>query len=151
MQVWDELMAIQPQAFSLVAQDYARCASACGQGSDALSKLQGLYTQLPSVDVLHAINQLQPDAEKRRKALLSHITAQPSLSAAQGLIRERLATHVAMNDSEIEQVQQALAVAAKPLQRYRCAACGFESQHYFWQCPGCQGWDTYPPRKLEDQ
>ena len=26
---------------------------------------------------------------------------------------------------------------AKPLQRYRCAACGFEAQHYFWQCPGC--------------
>jgi lipopolysaccharide biosynthesis regulator YciM len=39
--------------------------------------------------------------------------------------------------------------AARPLQRYRCAACGFEAHHYFWQCPGCQGWDTYPPRLLE--
>ena len=37
----------------------------------------------------------------------------------------------------------------KPLQRYRCAACGFEAHHYFWQCPGCQGWDTYPPRRME--
>ena len=40
--------------------------------------------------------------------------------------------------------------AARPLQRYRCAACGFEAQHYFWQCPGCLGWDTYPPQRLED-
>src|SRR5664280_204760 len=40
--------------------------------------------------------------------------------------------------------------AARPLHRYRCAACGFEAEHYFWQCPGCLGWDTYPPRRLED-
>jgi lipopolysaccharide biosynthesis regulator YciM len=36
------------------------------------------------------------------------------------------------------------------LQRYRCAACAFEAQNYFWQCPGCLGWDTYPPLRQED-
>ena len=40
--------------------------------------------------------------------------------------------------------------AAKPLQRYRCAACGFEAQHYFWQCPGCLNWDSYPPQRVEE-
>jgi lipopolysaccharide biosynthesis regulator YciM len=151
LKVWDELMVIQPQAFALIAMDYARCAQA-DHGEDAgLLKLQNLYDQVPSVDVLQALNTLQPDADKRRKALLAHMTAQPSLTAAQGLIRERLNSHVPMGEPEIEQVQQAMAVAAKPLQRYRCAACGFESQHYFWQCPGCQGWDTYPAKRLEEQ
>ena len=151
MQVWDDLMARQPQAFSLIAMDYAKCAQARGEGAAALAKLQGLYAQVPSVDVLNAVNSLQQDPAQRRQALMKHISAQPSLSAAQGLIRERLVTHVPLSEVEIEQLQQALATAAKPLQRYRCAACGFESQHYFWQCPGCQGWDTYPPRRLEDQ
>jgi lipopolysaccharide biosynthesis regulator YciM len=151
LKVWDELMVIQPQAFALIAMDYARSAQA-DHGEDAgLLKLQNLYDQVPSVDVLQALNTLQPDADKRRKALLAHMTAQPSLTAAQGLIRERLSSHVPMGEPEIEQVQQAMAVAAKPLQRYRCAACGFESQHYFWQCPGCQGWDTYPAKRLEEQ
>jgi lipopolysaccharide assembly protein B len=149
--VWEELMARQPQSFALIAMDYARCAQATGQEAAVLVKLQRLYDQAPSVDVLQALNTLQPDADARRKALLSHIAAQPSLTAAQGLIRERLATHVPMSEPEIELVQQAMLTAAKPLQRYRCAACGFESQHYFWQCPGCQGWDTYPPRRLEEQ
>ncbi len=40
--------------------------------------------------------------------------------------------------------------AAQPLHRYRCAACAFEAQHYFWQCPGCLSWDSYPPQRLED-
>ncbi len=144
-------LVMQPQAFSLIASDYARSAQACGEADNALAKLQNLYLQVPSVDILTALNSLQPDADARRQALMSHISQAPSLSAAQGLIRERLATHVPLEEAEIERLQQALATAAKPLQRYRCAACGFESQHYFWQCPGCQGWDTYPPRRLEDQ
>ena len=151
LKIWDDLMVMQPQAFSLIASDYARSAQACGEADNALAKLQNLYLQVPSVDILTALNSLQPDADARRQALMSHISQAPSLSAAQGLIRERLATPVPLEEAEIERLQQALATAAKPLQRYRCAACGFESQHYFWQCPGCQGWDTYPPRRLEDQ
>jgi lipopolysaccharide biosynthesis regulator YciM len=151
LRAWDELMAVQPQAFSLVAMDYARCAEACGQSKEGLKKLETLYDQVPSVDVLLAMNALQPDAHLRRQSLMAHISRQPSLSAAQGLIRERLLTHQPLEEPEIERMQHALTKAAQPLQRYRCAACGFESQHHFWQCPGCQGWDTYPPRRLEDQ
>ncbi|HET8693929.1 MAG TPA: lipopolysaccharide assembly protein LapB [Aquabacterium sp.] len=151
LKIWDELMALQPQSFSLIAMDYAKAAQACGAEDAALKKLDALYAQVPSIDILNAWNHLQPDASLRRQRLISHITAQPCLSAAQGLIQERLKTDLPLDKAEIEKLQGAMATAAKPLQRYRCAACGFESQHYFWQCPGCQGWDTYPPRRLEDQ
>ena len=151
LRAWDELMALQPLAFALIAMDYAQAAQGCGESATALRKLEGLYAQAPSVEVLNAVNLLQPDERLRRQRLIEHLRHQPSLSAAQGLIRERLSSDVALDQSEIEGLQKALTTAAKPLQRYRCAACGFESQHYFWQCPGCQGWDTYPPRRLEDQ
>jgi len=29
-------------------------------------------------------------------------------------------------------------------------ACGFEATRYFWQCPGCQAWDSYPARRIEE-
>ncbi len=151
LKVWDELMALQPQAFSLVAQDYATSAQASGGVAEALARLEALYKQAPSVDLLSALNRLQDEPTLRRQRLINHLSDQPSLSAAQGVIRESLSTGVPLTVTEIERLQDALATAAKPLQRYRCAACGFESQHYFWQCPGCHGWDTYPPRRLEDQ
>jgi lipopolysaccharide biosynthesis regulator YciM len=47
-------------------------------------------------------------------------------------------------------VQRALDHAAKPLTRYRCAACGFEARQHFWHCPGCQSWDSYPARRVEE-
>jgi lipopolysaccharide biosynthesis regulator YciM len=49
-----------------------------------------------------------------------------------------------------EPVQRALTLASAPLRRYRCAACGFEAQQHFWQCPGCQAWDSYPARRVEE-
>ncbi|HET8870920.1 MAG TPA: lipopolysaccharide assembly protein LapB [Aquabacterium sp.] len=151
LKAWDELMALQPQSFSLIAMDYAKASRACGSEEQALKKLDALYSQVPSIDILNAWNLLQPDAQLRRQRLIAHISSQPSLSAAQGLIQERLKTDQPLDKAEIEKLQSAMSTAAKPLQRYRCAACGFEGQHYFWQCPGCQGWDTYPPRRLEDQ
>ena len=27
---------------------------------------------------------------------------------------------------------------------------GFEAKQHFWQCPGCQAWDSYPPRRVEE-
>lgn len=150
LQTWRELQAVQPAAFSLIADDYARSAVAAHEEAEALAQLAQLYERAPSVDVLQAQDRLTPDAGQRRARMLAHLQQQPSLSAALGLLQERLNTDRPLELRELESLQQAIGTAAKPLQRYRCAACGFEAQRYFWQCPGCQGWDTYPPRRLED-
>jgi lipopolysaccharide assembly protein B len=49
----------------------------------------------------------------------------------------------------LEALRKAVARSVAPLSRYRCAACGFEAQHYFWQCPGCLSWDSYPPQRID--
>jgi lipopolysaccharide biosynthesis regulator YciM len=82
------------------------------------------------------------------------------MAAAQALLTARTAagpgadgappTTAALPAEDATALRQAVRRAARPLHRYRCAACGFEAEHYFWQCPGCLGWDTYPPRRLED-
>lgn len=36
------------------------------------------------------------------------------------------------------------------LDRYSCRVCGFEARHFYWQCPGCNSWETYQPRRLEE-
>ena len=64
--------------------------------------------------------------------------------ATQWLASEPLSDPVAQ-----KRVQAALEGASAPLKRYRCAACGFEAQHYFWQCPGCLSWDSYPPQRID--
>jgi len=37
------------------------------------------------------------------------------------------------------------------LDRYACRQCGFQARNFYWQCPGCHDWETYVPRRLEEQ
>lgn len=148
LQLWGALLATHPAAFNLVARDYAQSALAAGEGAAALDKLQALYHRSPNTDLLEAIALLDPDAARQRQRLLVHLQQQPTLSAAQALLARSAGTP--LSDAETGTLRDAVGRAAKPLQRYRCAACGFEAQHYFWQCPGCLGWDTYPTQRLED-
>ena len=38
----------------------------------------------------------------------------------------------------------------KRLSRYRCDNCGFKARQFYWRCPACGGWETYPPRRSEE-
>jgi lipopolysaccharide biosynthesis regulator YciM len=76
---------------------------------------------------------------------LDHLQKQPSLMAA-----TRWLNGQASQEPLPAPVQKALEQATRPLARYRCAACGFEAKEHFWHCPGCQAWDSYPPRRVEE-
>ncbi len=147
LQQWGTLMAAHPTAFNLVAHDYAESAIALGEGDAALESLDALFQRQPSSDLLAALGRLDGDAARQHRRVLAQLQQSGSLSAAQALLAD---TPAALPDAEAKALGDAVARAARPLHRYRCAACGFEAQHYFWQCPGCLGWDTYPPQRVED-
>jgi lipopolysaccharide biosynthesis regulator YciM len=109
-----------------------------------------LYERSPSLDLLCAIETLEPEPSVQRGRVAAHLAKHPGLSAARELLRLRIAERGSGEEPEVKSIEAAIDRAAKPLQRYRCAACGFEAQHYFWQCPGCLNWDSYPTQRLED-
>jgi lipopolysaccharide biosynthesis regulator YciM len=146
LQCWDELLQAHPAAWPLAAVDYARSALAGGEREAARARLTAAYANEPGIDVLQARLELDSADSARTPLLLEHLQRQPSLSAAARVLELPPSTWDAQTPARLHQVVEA---AARPLQRHRCAACGFEAHHYFWQCPGCQGWDTFPPRRVE--
>ena len=147
---WDQLQQTQPAAFLLVAAEYASSALACQNPvttAVAQAKLEAALAGMPAVELLQALEQLEGQSSVRRlPRLLAHLKDHPSLSAAQLLLSQEPQD---WTDEGRVALREAVARAARPLQRYRCAVCGFEAQHYFWQCPGCLSWDSYPPQRLD--
>ena len=139
-------MAQHPAAWPLVASDYARSALACADCSAAFEQLQAAYEAEPDLDLLQACIDVEGALGQHERLLLDHLQRQPTLGAAAKVLELPV---VQWDPATPQQLRQVVAAAARPLHRYRCAACGFEAHHYFWQCPGCQGWDTYPPRRME--
>ena len=150
LDVLDAAALAAPESVALLAPAIARCALACDRGAAALARLQEAYAQLPSLDVLEAIVQLERAAggptHDARHWYVKHLERHASLVAATHWIAGEKLEHEQFHP----QVQRALDQAVKPLKRYRCAACGFEAQQHFWHCPGCQAWDSYPPRRVEE-
>ncbi|MFD0666740.1 lipopolysaccharide assembly protein LapB [Ramlibacter sp. MAHUQ-53] len=135
-----------PRAIGLVARPLAESAIAASQQARAVKILQASHEASPSLDVLDALVLLESDLAAARAWYVRHLEREPSLVAAAKWVAGEKLEH----DEFHPQVQRALDHAAKPLTRYRCAACGFEANRHFWQCPGCQAWDSYPARRVEE-
>lgn len=150
---FDMLVSLQqhaPQALPLVAAELLRTGEASGQKQRAMSLLTESHAESPSLDVVEAIVQGEigsgTPSDEARQWYVAHMKQEPSLIAASRWLAHEPFTH----EQAHPVVQQSLEHAARPLARYRCAACGFEAQAYFWQCPGCQAWDSFPPRRIEE-
>ncbi len=156
---FDLLIALSdtaPLALPLYAALLQQAAVATRRTGEAIALLQRRYAAAPSIDVLEALIALgtapgmatTPDgvAATPRDGYITHLAHHPSLVAASRWLAAERFEHEAFHPP----VQRALDQAARPLMRYRCAACGFEASQYFWHCPGCQAWDSYPPRRIEE-
>ncbi|GAD21978.1 lipopolysaccharide assembly protein LapB [Acidovorax sp. MR-S7] len=144
-----ELPQAAPAALPLAAPLLVETAQATGSAEQALALLQAHYQDMPSLDLLDAIVALETGGSTPQDArgwYVRHLEKEPSLVAA----TKWLAGETLAHEQFHPQIQRALEQAAKPLTRYRCAACGFEARQHFWQCPGCQTWDSYPARRVEE-
>ena len=147
MAAWAELRQRSPEAFARLASDFVACAQAAGRADVARLALGSLFAQQPGIDLLRALSLLNDEAPGASPRLMTVLREQPSLSAALDLLDtppQQWPEHAA------QAARDAVARAARPLQRYRCAGCGFEAQRHFWQCPGCLGWDTFPQQRIEE-
>ncbi len=142
----DTLMAMMqfaPSATPLMANQLAALALKCQQVPRVRQALQDFYQQSHALDALQALVQLQAEAGATavRELRIRHLQSEPSLVVAAELLQAEGAQ---------ADIQRALDKATGPLLRYRCAACGFEASRHFWQCPGCQSWDSYSTRRVEE-
>lgn len=153
---WGKLLRVAPGSVALIAPELIKSLADHSVINDewkakALAILNTAYQQESSLDLLMAILSLVDDLQKRHDYVLTYLKEHPSVIASAELVK---ILHTQGKDQAIEPeltaVLQTLQQSARPLDRYRCISCGFEAAHYFWQCPGCQSWDSYPPKRIEE-
>ena len=146
----EALYSQAPAALPLVAGLMAQLAIDSRQAERVRDRLKAYYAETPGIDCLEAIVTLDAHLGatriEARQWYVRHLENEPSLVAASRWFASQPGEH----DASHALVQRALDHATKPLTRYRCAACGFEAKQHFWQCPGCQAWDSYPARRVEE-
>ena len=154
-QAFDQLVALAhhaPKALPLAAQPLVDLALTLQRIPEAQQLLTEAERHAPSVDHVEALARLlRADQSAEKSALfLDHLTRESSLVVASGWLGLNVSHSPPMPSAVPDVIRKAVSNAAVPLRRYRCAACGFEAGTHFWQCPGCQTWDSYSPRRVDE-
>ena len=91
-----------------------------------------------------------PQAESLMTEVMRHT---PSLSAMALRAQARLIMAEVAQDTKAAQEFKAsfdlLKQRTNTLARYTCGNCGFRAKRFYWQCPGCNHWEAYSPRRGE--
>jgi len=148
---WTLLATDAPAHFPLIAAKWSAALDREGRRAEALEQLRARLASAPSVDLLEACVARVREwegAEAAEELLRNHLRENPSILGFERL----LAVRAEQNPGEavLESLRGLLATHSRRIGRYRCGQCGFRMRTYSWQCPGCGGWETYAPRRIEE-
>ena len=154
--VWQGLAQAQSEAIPLLVNDMMKSYVGLNRSAEGVEYLYQQALDTGSIDVLDAwlIAQNQyGDGTQSLSRLDQLFTRHPSLNALNQLLNARIKEEEVGTEDERAKaalIRGLIQNQVKQLSRYRCTHCGFEAAHYYWQCPACTRWETYPPKRLEE-
>jgi len=151
---WKRIESQNPAYLALAAQRLYEANSESGHAEEGLRLLAGYLERYPSLDLLDIVFQQTLEAkghEEAYKLMRDELRRNPTLL---GLDRWLEAQVIAASSPDkrrdLELVRNLVHGHVRRLARYRCETCGFKARQFYWRCPGCGGWETYPPRRTEE-
>jgi lipopolysaccharide biosynthesis regulator YciM len=83
--------------------------------------------------------------------LRDELRRNPTLIGLNRLLEMQIAEAPADRRGDLELIRSLIQQHARNLSLYRCDSCGFRARQFYWHCPACHGWETYPPRRAEER
>lgn len=158
----ESVMTDAPEYAGLVAEQLLANYRAANQVAAGLEFLQKQYQRHASLDLFNVVfRELRVQQGSAiawtfaRGALRSH----PSLLGLDRLLEAELASPDAggaeheqgpVPGADLTLLRSLIHKHTQRLDRYACRSCGFQARRFYWQCPGCNAWETYAPRRLEE-
>ncbi|MBJ7311698.1 lipopolysaccharide assembly protein LapB [Rugamonas sp. CCM 8940] len=138
---------------ALVAQRLMDGYRKVGRPQEGVNLLKSYLEQASSIDLIEVVFKavLELDGVEAAKQLVSaELRRTPTLLGLDKLLEARLMDAPAALVSELSMVKNLVHGYTQKLARYQCSHCGFKARQFYWQCPGCSRWETYPPRRTEE-
>jgi lipopolysaccharide biosynthesis regulator YciM len=74
----------------------------------------------------------------------------PTLVGLDRLIDAELVRSPPERRQDLQLMKDLVHSHAQALSVYLCGNCGFKARQFYWQCPACGGWETFPPRRTAE-
>jgi lipopolysaccharide biosynthesis regulator YciM len=124
-----------------------------GRPQEGVNLLRAYLAEASSIDLIEVVFKavIELDGVDAAKELVvDELRRNPTLLGLDKLLEARLMDAPANIWEELSMVKNLIHGYTQKLARYRCSHCGFKARQFYWQCPGCSNWETYPPRRTEE-
>lgn len=124
-----------------------------GRMREGVNLLRAYLAEAPSIDLLEVVFKgvLDLDGVEAANRLVSEeLRRTPTLLGLDKFLEAHLMNAPAEIQPELAVVKTLVHSYTQKLARYQCSHCGFKARQFYWQCPGCNRWETYPPRRTEE-
>jgi len=153
IEAWQRIEQQDPAYLALVAQRLLEVYRKLERPEEGIALLSGYLERYPSLDLLDVVYQLVLEGEGSEAAyrlVRAELQRNPTLLGLEKLMSARLPLVAPEVRPDVELAKTIIQGYTKRLSRYRCDNCGFKARQFYWRCPACGGWETYPPRRSEE-
>lgn len=153
VEAWQRIEQQNPAYLSIVSQRLLEAFRRMEREAEGMQLLRGYLTAYPSLDLLDTVFNLVMELESVEAALVlvkDELRRNPTLLGLDKLLETQLVMVPVERRGDLELVKTIIHGQTRRLARYRCESCGFKARQFYWHCPACGGWETYPPRRSEE-
>jgi len=150
---WKAVEQQDPAYLGLAAEGMVESYKALGKLGEGLTLLRGLQHRYPGLDLLNVVYQATAESEGDEAAwrlVRDEVRRNPTLVGLDRLIDAELVRAPPERRQDLQLMKNLVHSHAQALAVYLCANCGFKARQFFWQCPACGGWETFPPRRTAE-
>lgn len=150
---WQRIEQQDPAYLALIAQRLLDSYRRLDRRHEGIALLSVYLERYPSLDLLDVVYQLVLEGEGVEAAyrlVRAELQRNPTLLGLEKLMSARLPLVTPEVRPDVELAKTIIQGYTKRLSRYRCDNCGFKARQFYWRCPACGGWETYPPRRSEE-
>ena len=151
--VWTRIEQQTPTYLALVAQRLIESYRILGRIEEGLVLIKGLLAGHASLDLLDVAFQTTlatAGPEEAYTLVRDELRRTPTLLGLDKLLEAQLIMAPAERRHDLELVKNLVHGHTRRLARYSCGNCGFKARQFYWHCPACSGWETYPPKRTEE-
>lgn len=153
IEAWHRIEQQDPAYLGLLADQVLMSYEAMGKLAQGLDDLSAVYQLYPTLDMLNALFTATLKArgpEAAHQLVKEDLRKNPTLVGLDRLLEALVLSPAGKGNSDLLVQKEVVHSHASRLAVYLCKQCGFKGKQFYWHCPACGGWETFPPRRTAE-
>ncbi len=150
---WTRVESQNAEYLALVADKLMEAYRKTGRMEQGLQLLRACLDRHSSLDMLDAVVSAEMEAngpEAAYRCVRDELRRNPTLIGLDKLFEAQLYLAPPEGRADLELIKNLIHTHTRRVARYCCNNCGFKARQFYWRCPACGGWETYPPKRTEE-